>query len=123
MNPDAFRLELDHERRVGVSPRLSVFRRNATAWELLLLLASESDSASDGLYDLVGRVHTDHLSDPALLKFIRDRRKDGMLHFEPHEKRSKWRIRLDEDVLDELKMTLAVRNRLICKDTRKATRA
>ncbi|MCC5970096.1 MAG: hypothetical protein JJU15_09105 [Pararhodobacter sp.] len=116
MNLDTLRIELEHERRIGASPKLSVFRRNATTWELLLLLACEhARPADDGLYGLVERVHTDHLSAPALLKFIRDRRNDGLLHFEPHEKRSKWRVKVDDTVLDELQSHFALRDRLLPK--------
>jgi hypothetical protein len=107
---DALQIELDHERRISNSERLSVFRRNATTWELLMLLASEEDAGSAGLYKLAKRVHSDYLSDSALLKFMRERREDGLLLFETHAKRSQWSVRPDDAVLDELNALLSLRN-------------
>lgn len=121
MNPEHLHIELDHERRVSASPRLSVFRRNATAWELLLMLAEQGEGG-DGLYNLAEQVQTDHLSAAAMLKFMRDRRKDGLLHFEQHEKRSKWRVLVDDDLLDELHAHLELRNRLLLKASRSRRR-
>jgi len=118
VNRDFFQIELDHERRLARSDLLSVFRRNAATWELLLLLAAEEEGASDGLYNLADRVQTDHLSGAALLKFMRDQRNDGRLLFEPHVKRSKWRIRPDEAVVNELQTVLSQRNRLLVNATR-----
>lgn len=113
MNRDIFKIELDHERRLANSDQLSVFRRNASAWELLLLLATEDREVSNGLYRLAEQVETDHLSRAALLKFMRDQRRDGRLVFEPHCKRSMWRVRPDDAVLDELQKLLTLRNRLL----------
>jgi len=104
------KIELDHERRLASSELLSVFRRNATTWEMLLLLAAEEREASNGLYNLAGRVQTGQLSSAAVLKFIRDQRGEGRLVFEPHEKRSMWRVRPDQAVLDELQTLIALRN-------------
>lgn len=85
---------------------------------MLLLLATGDGDASDGLYRLADQVETDHLSSAALLKFMRDQRRDGRLVFEPHTKRSMWRVRPDEAVLNELHSLLALRNRLLANAER-----
>lgn len=113
MNRQIYQIELEHELRLAESQRLSVFRRNAATWELLLRLAADEEEASDGLYNLAARVQTDHLSSAALLKFMRDQRHAGRLLFEPHVKRSKWRVRLEDDVLEELQTLIALRNQAL----------
>lgn len=118
MNPDFFQIELDHERRLANSDRLSVFRRNASAWELLLLLAADQGNTANGLYRLADQVETEHLSKAALLKFMRDQRREGRLMFEPHTKRSMWRVLPDEAVLTELQTLLALRNRMLASAER-----
>lgn len=118
MNRDIIKIELEHERRLANSDQLSVFRRNASAWELLLLLAASDGDTSDGLYRLADQVETDHLSSAALLNFMRDQRREGRLVFEPHVKRSMWRVRPDEAVLNELHSLLATRNRLLASAER-----
>lgn len=103
--------DLEFERFVNQSRALSLFRRNASTWELLLLLA-EADGVSDvGVYNTLARVETNYLGMSALLKFIRERREDGLLHFQEHEKRNRWRVRLNERVHAELMQALTLRNR------------
>ncbi len=118
MNRQIFQIELEHELRLAACDELSVFRRNASTWELLLRLAAEEEEASDGLYNLAARVQTNHLSGAALLKFMRDQRRDGRLLFEPHVKRSKWRVRPTDTVQAALEALLEQRNRAITDASR-----
>lgn len=111
MNRDVLRIELEHERRLAESEFLSPFRRNATAWELLLLLAADDARADEGLYRLSEAVETNYLSKAALLKFMRDQRHEGRLLFEPHTKRSMWRVAPHGRVLEELRNMMTLRNR------------
>lgn len=111
MNRDILRIELEHERRLADSEFLSPFRRNATTWELLLLLAADDARSEEGLYRLSEAVETDYLSKAALLKFMRDQRHEGRLLFEPHTKRSMWRVVPHAGVLEELRNMMSLRNR------------
>jgi len=102
--------EIEFERRIARSPQLSLFRRNSSTWELLLLIASYDGSSDDGVYGTIEKVGTSYLGASALLKFLRERRADGSLEFEEHEKRSKRRIRLSDSLMAELRSVLAERN-------------
>ena len=102
--------ELMFEREIERSRILSIFRRNPSTWELLLKLASEPNNTGDGLYETIAQVQTRYLGHSALLKFVRDRRDDGLLHFSEHTKRSKWRVSLDPGLREELVSVLAWRS-------------
>jgi len=105
-----FELELETERRVARSRQLSAFRRNATTWELLLMLAAHNGKSDLGLYNTLDQLETGYLGQSAMLKFLRDRRSDGLLEFEEHDKKSMWRLRLSSELHDELVSLLEERN-------------
>jgi hypothetical protein len=102
--------ELEFEHRIARSRQLSAFRRNASTWELLLLMALEDGQSDEGIHGTAEKVATRYIGTSALLKFMRERRDDGSLVFEEHDKRSKWRIRLSASVLTELQQALKERN-------------
>ena len=103
-------LELDFERIVHQSSMLHIFRRNTSTWELLLRLAAQENGKVDGIVNAINQVETRYLRSSALLKFVRERRDDGLLQFLEHTKRSKFTVALDPAVRDELIATLAWRN-------------
>jgi len=94
--------ELDFERRIATSRQLSLFRRNPSTWEFLLLLALHEGSSDDGMHGITEKIVTKYIGVSAMLKFMRERRDDGSLRFERHDKRSKWRIRLSDSLLSEV---------------------
>lgn|SRR5690554_6412546 len=98
---------LEFERRIAQSSQLSLFRRNPSTWEILLLIALLDGDSDDGMYAIIEKVSTKYVGSSALLKFLRERRDDGSLEFEEHVKRNKWRIRLGEPLLSELRSVLA----------------
>jgi hypothetical protein len=102
--------ELAFEHRIAQSRQLSAFRRNASTWELLLLMALHAGQSDEGIHGTAEKVATKYIGTSALLKFMRERRDDGSLVFEEHDKRSKWRIRLNAAVLVELQLALKERN-------------
>lgn len=104
-------IELEFEREVARSRELSIFKRNPTTWELLLLLAHFENGCHDGVYNTVEAVNTHYLGNSALLKFVRERRDDGLIQFVEHEKKSKWTLRLQEELLAKLYDVLEARNR------------
>ena len=103
-------IELETERRIAQSRGLSAFHRNGTTWELLLLLAVHDGQSDLGVYNTLDQLETGYLGQSAMLKFLRDRRSDGLLAFDEHEKRSKWRIRLARPLYFELIDFLSNRN-------------
>lgn len=104
-------IELEFEREVARSRDLSLFKRNPTTWELLLLLAHLENGSNDGVYNTIEAVRTRYLGNSALLKFVRDRRDDGLILFVEHEKKSKWTLQLHEDLIAQLFDALEARNR------------
>lgn len=92
--------DLTFERAVFRNPSLSIFRRNATTWEVLLMLASApSADAGPGLYEIVEAVETRALGPSALLRFLRERREEGSVIFTRDRlKQSKWSLSLREDL-------------------------
>jgi len=107
------RIELEFERDVSRSRELSLFRRNPATWELLLLLAENKNGAHDGVYDTIESVHTQYLGNSALLKFVRERRDDGLFEFLENDKKSKRTVRVQEAILEELTEILERRNDLL----------
>lgn len=105
------KIELETQRRIARSRGLCAFHRNATTWELLLLLAANDGQSDLGVYNTLSQLETGYLGQSAMLKFLRDRRLDGMVTFDEHEKRSKWTLRLDPSIHDALMELLAGRNR------------
>jgi len=114
------KVELEFERLVHQSRMLSIFRRNPSTWELLLKLASEGDVGVDGIYHAIEQVETRYLGSSAMLKFVRERRDDGLLQFNEHSKRSKWRISVEPSLREELVSLLALRNAELVNGTLKA---
>jgi len=104
------KIELEALRRIARSPGLSAFNRNATTWELLLLLAANDGQSDLGVYNTLDQLETGYLGQSAMLKFLRDRRLDGTVTFDEHEKRSKWRLRLDPSLQEALMQLLTSRN-------------
>lgn len=104
-------VELEFEREIARSRELSLFRRNPSTWELLLLLAQCENGSNDGVYNTIEAVNTRYLGNSALLKFVRERRDDGLIEFVEHEKKSKWTLRLKRDLLTQLFDVLDARNR------------
>lgn len=107
---DELEIELWFERQLHQSRILSVFRCNPSTWELLLQLASQPDGSADGVYQTIERIETRYLGNSALLKFVRERRDDGLLEFTEHVKRSKWRIGLAPELREALETALGQRN-------------
>lgn len=105
---DLLQSELAFERAVLKHPQLSIFRRNATTWEVLLMIAGADEEEGPGLYEIVGSVETNALGSSALLRFLRERREDGIIHFtRSPRKQSKWTLKISEalraDLLDLLR--------------------
>lgn len=109
-------VELEFERQIHQSRMLAVFRRNPTTWELLLRLAAQENGGVDGIYHTIDQVETRYLGTSALLKFVRERRDDGLLQFLEHTKRSKFIVALDPLLREELIALLAWRNARITKE-------
>lgn len=100
----ALQAELAFERAVFAHPQLSAFRRNATSWEVLLLLAADPGDPGPGLYEVIDAVETRALGASALLSFLRARRDEGTLIFTRNpRKRSKWSLSLRPDLRDDLR--------------------
>ncbi|MCW1931824.1 hypothetical protein [Pararhodobacter zhoushanensis] len=108
-------IELNFEREVARSRGLSLFRRNPTTWELLLLLARYKNGSNEGVYNTIDSVGTRYLGNSALLKFIRERRDDGLVQFLEHEKKSKWTLQLNEELVAQLIELLDTRNRQLLR--------
>lgn len=103
-------VELEFEREIARSPELSLFRRNPTTWELLLLLSQAEGASNEGVYNTIESVQTRYLGDSALLKFIRERRDDGLVRFLEHEKKSKRTVQLHNDLIAQMTSVLNYRN-------------
>ena len=84
------KVELEFERAVSQSRELSLFRRNPTTWELLLLAQNEN-GALNGLYKTIDAVETRYLGNSALLKFVREQRDHGPEDFISATTRS-WQV-------------------------------
>lgn len=110
MMNDYLSLELDFERALAQSRLLSMFRRNPSTWELLLMLALHENGSEDGVYNTIDSLQTRYLGNSAMLKFVRERRDDGLLLFTEHTKRSKWKITLDPALREALIALLDQRN-------------
>lgn len=104
-------LELDFERKVARNRDLALFRRNAATWEMLLTALVADGAERVGVYDLVESVRSTGLGSSALLRFVRDRRDDGLFIFgaDP-KKKSKHRISLRADLADAAIRLLDQRN-------------
>lgn len=103
-------VDIDFERRIAQSRHLALFRRNPTTWELLLMLARNENGSADGVYRTLETLETGYLGNSALLKFIRERRDDGLISFLENEKRSKWTVQLFEPLQEEIMALLDHRN-------------
>ena len=90
------------------SPLLSIFARNPTTWEVLLMLAAapgsgQPGSEGPGLYEIIAAVETRALGSSALLRFLRERRDEGSILFtRSNHKQSKWSLSLRPDLHAEL---------------------
>jgi hypothetical protein len=115
--------DITFEREVANIRNLSIFRKNATTWELLLLLAQAEGESDLGLYNTIAELKTGYMGQSALLKFLRQRREEGVVEFLTHEKRSMWRMKLDPEVLVELRALVAARNRRIASRVRASSLA
>lgn len=103
---DLWAAELARERALARHPALAVFRRNATAWEALLIVAT-TEGTGPGLYELVAQVETRALGPSALLRFLREQRAAGTLLFtRSPAKRSKWTVALRPDLTAALRAIL-----------------
>ena len=95
--------ELTFERALFANPQLSCFRRNATTWEVLLMLAAVPEGEGPGLYEVVESVTTRALGPSALLLFLRERREEGSILFTRNpRKQSKWCLSLRSDLRMDL---------------------
>lgn len=102
--------DLAFERAVFRHPHLSIFRRNATTWEVLLILAAAPQGQGPGLYEVVEAVQTRALGPSALLRFLRDRRDEGSVLFHRNpRKQSKWSLSLRPDLRQALLVLLRAR--------------
>ena len=110
---DTVRLELEFERMISQSRELSLFKRSPTTWELLLLLALDEGGGTDGVYNTIEAVKTRYLGNSAMLKFVRERRDDGLIQFREHQKKSKWSLKLNDDLHMQLFEVLIARNQLL----------
>ena len=107
-------VELDFERAIAKNKDLALFRRNAATWEMLLSALAAQDTENVGVYDLVESVTSSGLGNSALLRFLRDRRDDGLFIFGADErKKSKHRISLREDLADAAVSLLDERNKAL----------
>src|SRR5690554_1614633 len=93
---------LEFERRIAQSSQLSLFRRNPSTWEILLLIALLDGDSDDGMYAIIEKVSTKYVGSSALLKFLRERRKDESLDLEDLFNRTNWGIRLAGPLLPGL---------------------
>ncbi|MCW1931819.1 hypothetical protein [Pararhodobacter zhoushanensis] len=111
-------LELEFERAVAKNRDLALFRRNAATWEMLLAALAAGDDDRIGVYDLVESVTSTGLGSSALLRFVRDRRDDGLFVFgaDP-KKKSKHRISLNDDLAEAALALLEQRNQALRKAT------
>lgn len=95
--------DLAFERAVFQHPKLAIFRRNATTWEVLLMLAAAPERDGPGLYEIIETVQTRALGASALLRFLHDRREEGSIVFTRNSfKQSKWSLSLREDLRRDL---------------------
>lgn len=108
----ALTAELEFERALFANPQLSIFRRNATTWEVLLMLAEVDAGQGPGLYEVVGSVRTRALGPSALVSFLQERREEGSIVFTRNSlKQSKWSLSLRADLREELLTLLDQRER------------
>lgn len=106
--------ELFHARAASASRQVGRFYRNAATYELLLLLAIADGSDEASIYNTVEAVESTALGKSALLKFIREQVDAGNLHLEQScYKRSKWIVRPDPSLAEELSQLLERRSRLL----------
>lgn len=104
-------IELEFERALAGHRALALYRRNPATWEMLLALLASRETARIGVYDLVESVTSTGLGNSALLRFVRDRRDDGLFDFGPDpKKRSKHRITLRPDLAEAAVSLLDKRN-------------
>jgi hypothetical protein len=102
--------ELAFERAVFQHRRLAMFRRNATTWESLLLLAACDGDEGPGLYEVVESVQTTALGQSALLRFLRDCRDEGTVVFtRSAHKQSKWTLSISPELRSDLMALLHMR--------------
>lgn len=103
-------VDLAFERAVAQHKDLALFRRNCSSWELLLTVMAAPDGEEPGVYELAESVRTQGLGKSALLRFIRDRRDDGLLVFDQHPtKKSKMSIRAHPELMAALFAIMAER--------------
>lgn len=113
-------VELNFERLVHQSRALSIFRRNPSTWELLLRLAADQSGGADGVYNAIEQLETRYLGSSAMLKFVRERRDDGLLEFRENAKRSKWTVSLEPSLREELVSLLERRNDALVTEASKS---
>lgn len=112
---DQFAMELEAEREIARSELLAPFRRNASCWELMLMLAAQGGESDLGVYKTLNTLETTFLGQSAMVKFLRDCRREGLVCFEEHGKRSMWRVRLAPEVLAALVAVFERRNKSLCR--------
>ena len=108
-------IELDTFRQIARLRSYSPFHRNGTTWELLLLLAANDGQSELGVYNTLDQLESRYLGKSALLRFLKDRRADGLLAFDALEKRSSWGLKLNQDLHDKLTELLRDRNRKLAE--------
>jgi hypothetical protein len=103
MQAQLLHTELASERAIFRHRQLSLFRRNATTWEALLMIAASPGSKKPGLYETVQVVETKALGQSALLRFLRDCRDDSNIQFTRNpNKQSKWTLGMYEGLHADL---------------------
>ncbi|MFN4101144.1 MAG: hypothetical protein ACK4GT_15345, partial [Pararhodobacter sp.] len=79
--------------------------------EALLMIAGAADQEGPGLYEVVDSVETTALGQSALLRFLRNRRDEGLIIFEQSpRKQSKWTLKISEGLRADLMALLQVRS-------------
>jgi hypothetical protein len=110
MRAQLLHTELAFERAVFRHRQLSLFRRNATTWEALLMIAASPGGKGPGLYETVQAVETKALGQSALLRFLRDCRDDSSIQFTRNpNKQSKWTLGLSEGLRADLLALLTLK--------------
>lgn len=74
------------------------------------MIAEAAEGEGPGLYELVDSVETNALGQSALLRFLRDRRDEGIVLFERSpRKQSKWTLKISGPLLADLRALLQLR--------------
>lgn len=115
-------IDLAFERAVSRNRNLALFQRNCATWELLLVLCAAPETDKPGVYELIEGLRSKGLGQSALLRFVRDRRDDGLLVFDRHaRKKSKMHIRLSPAVESALTALLMDRAEAMRTQSARAT--